>query len=229
MTTIIIPSRIGSTRLKNKPLIDINGVKLIERVFDQCSKSNINKVYVASDHQDILNLFPKQYRVMTSKFCTSGTDRVAEATEILGIDENEVIINVQGDMPFIPPELINDFSKFMINRQLGTVAFDKYTPVNGVNVVTDVIGNAIYFSRGELKPNGVWHIGMYGYSVEMLRRFRAHNVSPLEKGLSLEQMRFIDYNIHPIAVMRTSIHPGMEINTEEDIAIVNREVNREQV
>jgi len=222
MTTIIIPSRIGSTRLKNKPLISINGITLVERVFNQCIQTGI-KTYVASDHQDILNLFPKQYRVMTSKFCNSGTDRVAEATEILGVDENEVVINVQGDMPFIPPELISDFNKFMVNRQLGTVANNKYTPVEGVQVVTDVIGSAVYFSRGELKPNGIWHIGMYGYSVEMLRRFRAHPVSPLEKGLSLEQMRFIDYNIHPISVMQTAIHPGMEINTEQDINQVNKE------
>jgi len=230
MATIIIPARKGSTRLYNKPHCLINGIPLIKRVYQQAVLANVGKVYVASDCRDILAHVPAHAQVPTSEQCKTGTDRVAEAARLLNITD-DVILNVQGDMPFIPSELIRDFAYFMETSKgisMGTVAVPEPTHAKRtVSIVLNQSAYAINFSRNP-SPCGSWnapmyfrHVGLYGFRPVALQTFTTLPFSAMEEDASLEQLRVIEHDPYPISVMLTTHNPGIEINTPQDLIEVN--------
>lgn len=232
MATIIIPARMGSTRLPNKPMALIRGKQMIKRVYDQCIKAKVGPVYVASDDQIVFDACHDCFEtigIMTSRNCISGTDRVAQAANILELDQDEIVLNVQGDMPFIPFKLISQFSEFMQGKDMGTVAIPLIEPISHglVSVTLNKKNQAMYFSRSNI-PNGdgasvyYRHVGMYGYKVSILREIAKHGKSMLEQAESLEQLRVIENDICKIDVMLSQIDPGGEVNTFADLQDINR-------
>ena len=221
--TIIIPARMQSKRLPGKPLLLVNGTPLIDRVFKQCIEADAGKVYVASDDEQILARVPIENQILVTAPCSCGTDRVALAAHGLKLPDDEIVINIQGDMPFIPASLIKEFSEFMQHHDMGTAAIPSRAPLeNGfVSVVLDKYKFAIYFSRAQIPAkNGreyYQHIGIYGYRVKVLKAFVNSKKSMLEQAESLEQLRAVENRIAPIAVMLTRTDPGPEINTPQDI------------
>ena len=223
--TILIPSRIGSTRLKNKPLVDINGMSLIERVFKNSLEIS-NRTYIATDSELILNhvqMFTQNV-LMTSNMHISGTDRVYEAAESLDIDDDTLIINLQGDEPFMPKDLIeqlvDDFYKNPCDvisacHQINNLS-DLGNP-NCVKVLSDASGYAQSFHRKlESNNNPMRHIGIYGYKMKTLRKLI--NLKPTKNELKhkLEQLRFMDnnYSIY-ITTYKSEVPSG--IDTQDDV------------
>ena len=176
---IIIPSRIGSTRLKNKPLIDLHGQSLIQRVYENALLIT-SKSYIATDSvqiKDSLKDITKNV-VMTSKDHISGTDRICEAAKKLKINDDTLILNLQGDEPFIPKDLllkvIDDFFLFScdvitVSNQL--TSDDDLNNPNCVSVEVDSKNYATKFSRLEKLNNPKRHVGIYGYSFKISQIF----------------------------------------------------------
>ena len=229
---IIIPSRIGSTRLKNKPLVNLNGKSLIQRVYENAI-SIIDDVYIATDSMEIFDhtsSFTNNI-VMTSKDHISGTDRVYEAAETLNIDNDRLIINLQGDEPFMPSSivnnLINQYKKNNCDVITSAHILDDPLLINNYNCVKAII-NEDSFADDFLREvdinkhdNFYQHIGIYGYSLKTLKELI--NLEPTQNELSrnLEQLRFLDngYKIF-ISITDEVIPPG--IDTQDD---VNRAIN----
>ncbi len=212
----VIPARYASTRFPGKPLVMINGKSMIRRVYEQsvqCDK--LAKVIVATDSEAIYNhvrLFNGNV-MMTSELHTSGTERCREIVEKIRLtgDDYSSVINIQGDEPFIQPEQIRLVAECLNNplTQLATlikkiVSQDELDSPNVVKVVTDVEGNALYFSRSVIpfirgKNAREWlaeatfykHIGIYGYKTTVLEEIVALPVSDLERAESLEQLRWL--------------------------------------
>ena len=223
--TILIPSRIGSTRLKNKPLLDINGLTLIERVFKN-SVDISNDTYIATDSELILNHVKTftQNVLMTSNEHISGTDRVFEAAENLNIDDDTLIINLQGDEPFMPKDLVKQLVDDFYSNHCDVISAchpiknlsDLDNP-NCVKVLFDAGGYAISFKR-QLKTinNPMRHIGIYGYKMKTLRKLI--NLKPTRNELKhkLEQLRFMDnnYSIY-ITTYKSEVPSG--IDTQDDV------------
>ena len=221
---IIIPSRIGSTRLKNKPLIDLNGRSLIQRVL--INALNISKnSFVATDS----NLISKNVNnisnniLMTSKNHISGTDRIYEAATQLNLSKDTLIINLQGDEPFLPKELIdniiNDYNKNTcdvitasnkINKQ------DELANPNCVLVETDNKNYATKFVRVGDVHDPERHIGIYGYSLRVLEEFVNLKPTKSELSLKLEQLRFLENN-YSIYVTKYNDEIPNGIDTQDDI------------
>ncbi|MCB2197190.1 MAG: 3-deoxy-manno-octulosonate cytidylyltransferase [Bacteroidetes bacterium] len=240
----IIPARYASTRFPGKPLVDINGKSMIERVYEQAKKS-LKTVYVATDDDRIVNEV-KRFGgdvVITSESHKSGTDRLAEAVQIIQKDTNQqfdIVINIQGDEPFIQPEQIEEI-KSCFNEQgteIGTLvkAIDKNEDIfdpNKPKVMLDKDMNAICFSRSaipylrniekkqwHLKHTFYRHIGMYAYKTETLLRLTLLEQTPLELAESLEQMRWIE-NGYQIKVAKTNFD-SVGIDTPEDLTNILR-------
>ena len=223
--TILIPSRIGSTRLKNKPLLDINGLTLIERVFKNSADIS-NDTYIATDSELILNHAKTftQNVLMTSNEHISGTDRVFEAAENLNIDDDALIINLQGDEPFMPKDLVKQLVDDFYSNHCDVISAchpitnlsDLDNP-NCVKVLFDAGGYAISFKR-QLKTinNPMRHIGIYGYKMKTLRKLI--NLKPTKNELKhkLEQLRFMDnnYSIY-MTTYKSEVPSG--IDTPDDV------------
>jgi 3-deoxy-manno-octulosonate cytidylyltransferase (CMP-KDO synthetase) len=223
--TILIPSRIGSTRLKNKPLLDINGLTLIERVFKNSADIS-NDTYIATDSELILNHAKTftQNVLMTSNEHISGTDRVFEAAENLNIDDDTLIINLQGDEPFMPKDLVKQLVDDFYSNHCDVISAchpiknlsDLDNP-NCVKVLFDASGYAISFKR-QLKTinNPMRHIGIYGYKMKTLRKLI--NLKPTKNELKhkLEQLRFMDnnYSIY-MTTYKSEVPSG--IDTPDDV------------
>ena len=232
----VIPARFASTRFPGKPLIDINGKSMIQRVYEQaCKASALSEVVIATDDERILehvNQFGGN-AVITSDLHQSGTDRCAEVATKL--PEFEVIINIQGDEPFIDPEQINTLAACFDNTdyQLATLVkkislpeelFNSNTP----KVILNNLFEAVYFSRSTLpfirniEPEN-WleahtfykHIGIYGYGRETLLEITRLPLSSLEKAEALEQLRWIE-NGYKIKAAETN-QESMAIDTPEDL------------
>lgn len=158
--SVIIPARFASSRLPGKPLADICGLSMIQRVYEQALKSNAKQVIVATDHEaieaEVLSFGGKV--LMTRVDHESGTDRLAEVVESLGMDADEIVVNVQGDEPLIPPEVINQVASnlaFHSEASVSTVSepvlsLKQYQNPNAVKVVSDQQGLALYFSRAPI-------------------------------------------------------------------------------
>jgi 3-deoxy-manno-octulosonate cytidylyltransferase (CMP-KDO synthetase) len=228
--TAIIPARYSSSRLPGKPLKDICGKTMVQRVYEQVKKvSLVDKVIVATDDQRIFNEV-KRFKgnvIMTSKDHKTGTDRLAEVAAKIDTD---IIVNVQGDEPLINPSVIksaieplltDDSLKMSTLRHLIKDEEEINNP-NVVKVITDRNKNAIYFSRSKIpyarnsqKFNYYKHIGLYVYRRKFLLRFAEMESTTLEVQESLEQLRVIE-NGYKIKVIETE-YDSIGVDTEEDL------------
>lgn len=204
---IIIPARLKSTRFAEKILCDIKGVPMFVATAQRVSE--VDSVCVALDDEKVLDIAQKYglKAVMTSSAHESGTDRINEACGILGLKDDEIIINVQADEPFIEPANLHAFKKFALSC-LDKDAFmascykksdsKSCEDANLVKVVTDTKGFALYFSRSKIPYERAdyqhfkAHLGIYAYSVRALREFCAFKSSNLEKAEKLEQLRALE-------------------------------------
>ncbi len=231
---IIIPARLNSSRFANKILVDILGLPMVIKTAKQVS--SLDRVVIATDSQEVIDL-AKKYNfeaVMTSKKHQSGTDRINEAINILGLDDDEIIVNVQADEPFIEPEVIQKVinrvkeikkknEKIMITSCYKKINSELADDPNHVKVVLDEHSNAIYFSRAKIPyhrdhyeiSSYYGHLGIYGFTKKSLNDFCNLNPSKLENIEKLEQLRAIDYG-HKIAMVEVQ-SKSFGIDTEEDL------------
>ena len=225
---IIIPARLASTRFSNKILKEINGVPMF--VATALRVSGVDDVAVAVDEPSVLDIAKAHgiKAVLTSKDHQSGTDRINEAAQILGLSESEIIINVQADEPFIEPENIAKFRTFCEQNRQNAFMFSCYKKMddefaddkNLVKVVTDFEGYALYFSRSRIPFNRSEcksykaHLGIYGYSVKSLKEFCDLLPSSLENTEKLEQLRALE-NGKKIAMLEVESQ-SIGIDSEED-------------
>jgi len=233
---VVIPARYASTRLPGKPLLDIVGKSLIERVSIQASLSSASRVVVATDDQRIADhLAGLAIDVcMTRADHISGSDRIAEVIEQLQLSDETVLVNVQGDEPMIPPRLIDEVAQSLINAPdavMSTAAHQitetaDITNPNVVKVVFNQMGKALYFSRSTIpydrdqKGTAYWkHIGIYAYKAGFLKRYHLLPPSDMEQAESLEQLRVLD-NGEDIMVQTVDYDVGIGVDTQEDLAKV---------
>ena len=225
---IIIPARLASTRFSNKILKEINGVPMF--VATALRVSGVDDVAVAVDEPSVLDIAKAHgiKAVLTSKDHQSGTDRINEAAQILGLSESEIIINVQADEPFIEPENIAKFRAFCEQNRQKAFMFSCYKKMddefaddkNLVKVVTDFEGHALYFSRSRIPFNRSEcksykvHLGIYGYSVKSLKEFCTLMPSSLENTEKLEQLRALE-NGKKIVMLEVESQ-SIGIDSEED-------------
>ena len=199
---IIIPARIGSTRLPNKPLIDLNGRSLIQRVYLNASKISSN-VFVATDSKKIeqnLSEYTSNI-IMTSSDHISGTDRIYEAAKKLNIKDDSLIINLQGDEPFLPIDAVSQIIQTYHSIEPDVItlscSLDDVNDLNNPNCVkvkTNIDNYALDFFRISDEENLNRHIGLYGYSFKTLKKLINLDPSDREIEYKLEQLRFLDNN-----------------------------------
>ena len=240
--TVIVPARLASTRLPNKPLADIAGKPMVVHVAERARLSRAERVVVAADSDEIISACSAHgvEAVKTSAAHPSGTDRLAQASSLLGLEDDHVVVNVQGDEPLIEPDLIDAVAAVLDQRRdaaMSTAAHAltdvaEFTSTNVVKVVMDSSGLALYFSRAPLPwwrdgfasgidrlPPGqapLRHVGIYGYRCGFLRSFPSMAPAPLEQLEALEQLRAL-WHGHRIAVHVTEHAPGPGVDTSEDL------------
>jgi len=237
---VIIPARYASTRLPGKPLRDIKGLPMIHRVWQQACKSSASRVVIATDDKRIEEVaceFGAEV-CMTGIDHQSGTDRLQEVVEKLCLDPEQIVVNVQGDEPMIPPEVINQVATNLATNENSGVAtlcepiqsVNDFLNPNIVKVVADNNQIASYFSRAPIPwPRDAFnvaqdsvpdvarrHIGIYAYRVDCLNQFIEWNIAPLERLESLEQLRFLHNDI-AIHVADAIVDVPAGIDTEEDL------------
>lgn len=242
--SVIIPARYASSRLPAKPLADIHGKPMIVRVMEQAQKSSAHRVIIATDHQQVFDAV-KAYKgevILTSDKHNSGTERLAEVINLYQFADDEIIVNVQGDEPLIPPVIIDQVAKNLVQYKTGMAtlavpidsAEEAFNP-GAVKVVTDKDGYALYFSRATipwerdrfakstdlLKQSSIGdfylrHIGIYAYRAGFIRQYINWAPSSLEQIEMLEQLRVLWYGekIH-VAVAKQS--PAIGVDTQEDL------------
>jgi 3-deoxy-manno-octulosonate cytidylyltransferase (CMP-KDO synthetase) len=240
---VIIPARLASTRLPNKPLADLGGKPMVVRVAERAKESGAARIVVATDHADILAACAAHgvEACMTRADHPSGTDRIAEVARSLGLSDDAVVVNLQGDEPLIDPALLAACAaRIGQDVPMATCAHplhdaqDAFNP-NVVKVVLDKLGRALFFSRAtipwhrdgfaqsrEQLPAGyvpLRHIGLYAYSNAFLQRYPQLEPSPLETIEALEQLRVLWHGV-PIAVHVTDSAPAPGVDTPEDLVRV---------
>ncbi len=239
--TVLIPARLASTRLPDKPLADIGGRPMVVRVAERAAQSRAARVVVATDSDRIAAACREHgvEAVLTRADHPSGTDRLAEASQLLGLPDDAIVVNVQGDEPLIDPALVDAVAALLQARadlSMGTAAHPigdvrDFTNPNVVKVVTDATGLALYFSRAPIAwwrdgfaagierlpdPAPLRHVGLYAYRCAFLRTFPALAPAPLERLEALEQLRAL-WHGHRIAVHVSAHAPGTGVDTPEDL------------
>ena len=242
--SVLIPARLGSTRLPDKPLADIAGKPMVVRVAERAASSGAARVVVAADDARIVDACARHgvAAVLTSTAHASGSDRLAEACERLGLQGDDVVVNVQGDEPLIDPALVRRCAELLAERTdcvMSTAAHPitalaEFLNPNVVKVVLDTAGRALYFSRAPIPwwrdayaggihalpdPAPLRHLGLYGYRAGFLRRFPTLPGAPLEACEALEQLRVL-WHGERIAVHVSAHGPGPGVDTPEDLARV---------
>lgn len=239
----IIPARFASTRFPGKPLVNINGVSMIQRVYEQCLQAKaLSHVIIATDDQRIFQHIEEfnGRAVMTSPQHQSGTDRCAEIASMKEFSEYDIIINIQGDEPYIQPEQINllasEFEKD--NVRIATLvkkisSSDELFNHNNVKVVLNKNNEAIYFSRSPIPynrnfPENEWlkfstyykHIGIYGYDATTLLTISKLDKTNLEVTEALEQLRWIEngFTIHTALTTLETV----AIDTPDDLSKIKK-------
>ncbi len=234
MTLAVIPSRYGSSRFEGKPLALIAGKPMIRRVYEQALKSKaVNQVVVATDDERIVRAVTDfgGRAVMTSSACRSGTDRVAEAADMLGLSPEDTVINIQGDQPVFNPlsldDLLSPFARdpglLMSTLACHIVDEREITDPKDVKVVFDHQGFALYFSRAQIPfprdaaplPTYYKHLGFYAYKKKFLDILVTLPTGTCESVEKLEQLRVLEYG-HRIKVVLTP-HDSPEIDLPMDI------------
>ena len=239
--TVLIPARMASSRLPDKPLADIAGLPMVVRVAQRAQQSQASRVVVAADDARIVTACQTHGidAVLTRIDHPSGSDRLAEACDLLGLQDSDVVVNVQGDEPLIDPASINAAAELLQTRNdcsMSTLAHAidsvaDFANPNVVKVVLDARNTALYFSRAPIawwrdgfaqgvttlpSPAPLRHIGLYGYRVGFLREFPKLAQAPIEITESLEQLRAM-WHGHRIAVHVTEHAPGPGVDTPEDL------------
>ncbi len=242
--SVLIPARLASTRLPDKPLADIAGLPMVVRVAQRCATAGAARVVVAADDARIVQACQTHgvAVVLTHADHASGSDRLAQACELLGLDGDAIVVNVQGDEPLIDVSLIARCALLLTERPdcvMSTAAHalthaTELANPNIVKVVLDQTGRALYFSRAPIPwwrdgaalsppqisdPAPLRHIGIYGYRAGFLRSFPRLQPSPLEQLEALEQLRVL-WHGHHIAVHVSPVAPGPGVDTPEDLARV---------
>lgn len=238
---VLIPARMSSSRLPRKALADIHGKPMVVRAAEQAAKSRAVRVVVATDHEEIFAACQAHNIevVMTGEYHESGTTRLAEAAQLLGLSADTVVVNVQGDEPLIDPQLVDQTAAVLVENgaPMATAAheihdFDEFMNPNVVKVVLCRQGRALYFSRAPIAyprdsmragertlPQAaapLRHIGIYAYRAGFLNEYAQMSASPLENIESLEQLRVL-WHGHPIAVEIVAQAPAAGVDTQEDL------------
>ena len=234
---VVIPARFHSTRLPGKPLLDIAGKPMIHHVVDRARRSNADAVYVATDDERISENCKNHGIdvIMTSSNHCSGTDRIEEVSRILELPDENIVINVQGDEPLIPPEVINQVAEDLDSHddaQITTlyenfVAEEDVNNPNVVKVIVDNSGYALYFSRAPIpflrtseltdsRDAYKRHIGIYGYRVKVLHDFVTWPPAELESLEQLEQLRALSNNTR-IHVQKACATIPVGVDTQDDL------------
>jgi len=241
---VLIPARMASSRLPDKPLADIAGLPMVVRVAQRAKLSGASRVVVAADDARIVAACQAHgiEAVLTRTDHPSGSDRLAEACDLLGLQDTDVVVNVQGDEPLIDPDSIDAAAQLLQTRDdcsMSTLAHaigsvEDFANPNVVKVVLDAHNTALYFSRAPIAwwrdgftqginalptPAPLRHVGLYGYRVGFLREFPKLAQAPIEVTESLEQLRAM-WHGHRIAVHVTDHSPGPGVDTPEDLARV---------
>lgn len=222
--TIIIPARYGSVRLPGKPLLDIHGKPLIQHVYEVATTTLANLVVIATDDLRIKNVAQEfgAEVILTSKNHMSGTDRIAEAASILGLSDDEIIVNVQGDEYGLSAATINQVATLLAHnrdKDIATISeslsdVEQLNDQNLVKVVVDINNTALYFSRSPIPWSSKVavghsmqrHVGLYAYTAKSLQAFTRLSSCTLEQSESLEQLR--------------ALYHGWKIHVEAAIAAV---------
>ena len=239
--TVIIPARYASSRLPRKPLADIAGKPMIQHVWEKAQQAGANRVIIATDHEEIekvVKAFGAEV-CMTSTEHNSGTERLSEVIEKMAIADDEIIVNVQGDEPLIPPVIIQQVAQNLAENQvnMATLAVkletkeELFNP-NCVKVVTDQKGMALYFSRATIpfardhfadcddafvaSQPYLRHIGIYAYRAKFVNQYIRWQPTVLEKLESLEQLRALWYG-EKIHVELAKEAPQVGVDTLEDL------------
>jgi 3-deoxy-manno-octulosonate cytidylyltransferase (CMP-KDO synthetase) len=239
---VVIPARFGSTRLPGKPLLDIAGKPMIVHVCERAKESGAEEIIVATDDNRIFNTVSELgfNAVMTRADHQSGTERLAEVASQLAWENDQIIVNLQGDEPLIPPQYIRDVAEALASQQHAGIAtlavriYDNeeiFNP-NAVKVVVNKSGFALYFSRAPIpwdrdtftlaggtptnKMPYLRHIGMYAYRVDFLQRYCLWEASPLESVEALEQLRIL-WHGEAILVKTVAKTPAAGVDTQEDL------------
>jgi len=242
MFRVVIPARYASTRLPGKALLTIAGKPMIQWVYERARASRAGEVLIATDDAHIVSAahsFGAQ-SVMTGTTHESGTDRIAEVARIQGWADSDIVVNVQGDEPVIPPVLIDQVASLLEmhpSAHIATLAtpitsLAEFMDPNTVKVVTDTGGRALYFSRAPIPweregaAAGIGsqtrftgarrHIGIYGYRVSGLLRMAALQRTALEQHEKLEQLRALENGLE-IRVADSVEQPGPDVNTAADL------------
>ena len=242
MFRVVIPARYGSTRLPGKALLNIGGKPMIQWVYERARASRAREVLIATD--DLLIVSAAHSfgceTVLTAHTHESGTDRIAEVARIRGWAESDIVVNVQGDEPVIPPALIDQVASLLESHpsaQIATLAtpitsLEEFMDPNAVKVVSDITGRALYFSRAPIPwardgaPAGLGsqtshagarrHVGIYGYRVSGLLRMASLQRTTLEQHEKLEQLRALENGLE-IRVADSVEQPGPDVNTAADL------------
>ena len=244
---VVIPARYASSRLHGKPLADIAGKPMVVHVAERARASGAKAVWVATDSQNVFDAVSHHghQAVMTRPDHATGTDRIAEVAQLLGLADNEIVVNVQGDEPLIAPELIRAVALSLTEHGEASVATachpiadaESLQNPNVVKVVLDRSGHALYFSRAPIPyardsfainqsalPPGLpsyRHIGIYAYRAGFLQIYGRLEPAAIERFEALEQLRAL-WHGHRIAVAVTAHAPEAGVDTDEDLARVRR-------
>ena len=238
---VVIPARLGSTRLPRKPLADIGGKPMVIRVAERAQQSLAQSVVVATDSTEI-QAACDEHRIeclLTSADHPTGTDRIAEVAQLLKLPPDALVVNVQGDEPLIPPELINQVAQTLADHSacaISTIAVPieddaEITNPNVVKVVLNRSGEAMYFSRAAIpfvrdsdtagKITHLRHLGIYAYRADFLQAYTRLDPAPLEQAEALEQLRAL-WNGFRIAVHTATEAPPAGVDTPEDLERVRK-------
>jgi 3-deoxy-manno-octulosonate cytidylyltransferase (CMP-KDO synthetase) len=240
---VVIPARYASTRLPGKPLLDLAGKPMIQHVYERAMASDADQVVVATD-DDRISAVVEGFGgtiCMTSSDHLSGSDRVAEVVRANGWSDETIVVNLQGDEPCMPAELINQVATDMAHHETAMVT-TLFTPIDSremlfdphvVKVVCDAEGYALYFSRAPMPwhrdefsaqtatlPEGVGfsrHIGLYAYRAGCLAQFVEWPPAPIEVAESLEQLRIL-WHGGKIHLTEAKVEPGHGVDTADDLA-----------
>jgi 3-deoxy-manno-octulosonate cytidylyltransferase (CMP-KDO synthetase) len=248
---VVIPARYASTRLPGKSLLTIAGKPMIQWVYERARASRAHEVLIATDDLLIVSAahsFDAE-TVMTSTDHESGTDRIAEVARLRGWADTDIVVNVQGDEPVIPPALIDQVAALLEahpSAQIATLAtpitsLAEFMDPNAVKVVTDMEGRALYFSRAPIPwardgakagmgtqksfAGARRHVGIYGYRVSGLLRMASLQRTALEQQEKLEQLRALENGLE-IRVADSVEQPGPDVNTAADLERVTSLLER---
>lgn len=235
---IVIPARHASTRLPGKPLVNILGKPMIQWVYEAARSSDAEQVIVATDDDRIV----EAVKVFGGDCCktrsdhTTGTDRIVEVTRLMGWSEDQVIVNLQGDEPLMPPENLTQVANSLVSSGSEMATLHKTIDAQAaedpdlVKLVCDRQGRTLYFSRSKIPFNRdvnqaiyLGHIGLYAYRVGFLQTYAKLQPSMMEQSEKLEQLRVLyhGYSIHCEEAIKT---PGRGVDTEQDLLMVTKQL-----